>query len=110
MTTVQILLDSVEKVTDFSKRIAKLDYDFDLIDGKLSIDAKSIAGIMSMDLNSPVKLVIHPEEEEAVAECLEALSPYITEAPGSGKEAEKKTEKEAEIESERKAEKEAEKE
>ncbi len=76
MQTVQISLNSIEKVKNFVNTIARFDCDFDLISGRYVIDAKSIMGIFSLDLSKPIDLSIHCEED-STGEILEALQPYI---------------------------------
>ena len=59
MKTVQISLNSIDKVKSFVNDITKFDYDFDLVSGRYVIDAKSIMGIFSLDLSKPIDLNIH---------------------------------------------------
>ena len=47
MKTVQISLNSIDKVKSFVNEITKFDYDFDLVSGRYVIDAKSIMGIFT---------------------------------------------------------------
>ena len=75
MKTVQISLNSIDKVKSFVNDITKFDYDFDLISGRYVIDVKSIMGIFSLDLSKPIDLAIHTETN--LDEILEALKPYI---------------------------------
>ena len=75
MKTVQISLNSIDKVKSFVNDISKFNYDFDLVSGRYVIDAKSIMGIFSLDLSRPIDLSIHAEE--GIDEILEALAPYI---------------------------------
>ncbi|EOS46161.1 HPr family phosphocarrier protein [Lachnospiraceae bacterium JLR.KK009] len=75
MKTVQISLNSIDKVKSFVNAITQFDYDFDLISGRYVIDAKSIMGIFSLDLSKPIDLAIHVESE--VDDILEALKPYL---------------------------------
>lgn len=75
MKTVQISLNSIDKVKSFVNTITRYDYDFDLISGRYVIDAKSIMGIFSLDLSKPIQLNIHMEDEDT--EILEALKPYL---------------------------------
>ena len=75
MKTVQISLNSIDKVKSFVNTISKYDYDFDLIYGRYVIDAKSIMGIFSLDLSKPIDLTIYTDTN--VDEVLEALKPYI---------------------------------
>ena len=76
MTTVQISLNSIEKVKSFVNDIARFDSDFDLVSGRYVIDAKSIMGIFSLDLSKPINLNIHADED---AEIIETLKSYIVE-------------------------------
>lgn len=62
MKTVQISLNSIDKVKSFVNDITKFDYDFDLVSGRYVIDAKSIMGIFSLDLSKPIDLNIHAED------------------------------------------------
>ena len=75
MKTVQISLNSIDKVKSFVNAITQFDYDFDLISARYVIDAKSIMGIFSLDLSKPIDLAIHVESE--VDDILEALKPYL---------------------------------
>lgn len=77
MKTVQIYLNSIDKVKSFVNDISKFDYDFDLVSGRYVVDAKSIMGIFSLDLAKPLDLNIHTEE--GVDEVLESLKLYIIE-------------------------------
>ena len=61
MKTVQISLNSIDKVKSFVNTITKYDNDFDLVSGRYVIDAKSIMGIFSLDLSKPINLNIHAE-------------------------------------------------
>ena len=75
MKTVQISLNSIDKVKSFVNEITKFDYDCDLVSGRYVIDAKSIMGIFSLDLSKPIDLNIHAEDDSDAI--LQALKPYI---------------------------------
>ena len=73
MKTVQISLNSNDKVKSFVNDITKFDCDFDLVSGRYVIDAKSIMGIFSLDLSKPIDLNIHAEDNlDTVMEVLKA--------------------------------------
>lgn len=78
MKTVQISLNSIDKVKSFVNEITKYDYDFDLVSGRYVIDAKSIMGIFSLDLSKPINLNVHAEGS-SLDEVLKVLAPYIIE-------------------------------
>ena len=75
MKTVQISLNSIDKVKSFVNEITKYDYDFGLVSGRYVIDAKSIMGIFSLDLSKPIDLNIHADDN--VEEIMEMLKPYL---------------------------------
>ena len=75
MKTVQISLNSIEKVKSFVNDICKFDNDFDLVSGRYVIDAKSIMGIFSLDLSKAIDLNVHAEDN--IDEILAILTPYI---------------------------------
>ena len=75
MKTVQISLNSIDKVKSFVNDITKFNNDFDLVSGRYVIDAKSIMGIFSLDLSKPIYLNIHAEEN--IDEIINILSPYM---------------------------------
>ena len=77
MKTVQISLNSIDKVKSFVNAITQFEFDFDLISGRYVIDAKSIMGIFSLDLSKAIDLNIH--DDDNIDEILNVLAPYIVE-------------------------------
>jgi phosphotransferase system HPr-like phosphotransfer protein len=77
MKTIQISLNSIDKVKAFVNDITKFDTDFDLVSGRYVIDAKSIMGIFSLDLSKPIDLCIHADEASNIDSIIEALKPYM---------------------------------
>ena len=77
MKTVQISLNSIDKVKSFVNDITKFDYDFDLVSGRYVIDAKSIMGIFSLDLSQDLEL--HIGDGDPIEDVKAALKDYIVE-------------------------------
>ncbi len=75
MTTVQISLNSIDKVKSFVNDISKFNSDFDLVSGRYVIDAKSIMGIFSLDLSKPIDLNIHADGA-ALDNVMQIISKY----------------------------------
>ena len=75
MKTVQISLNSIDKVKSFVDTISQFDYDFDLVSGRYVIDAKSIMGIFSLDLSKPIDLTVHAEGD--AEDVMSTLKDYI---------------------------------
>lgn len=64
MTTTKIQLTNFADVQNFVNTIAKFAFDIDLVSGRYIVDAKSIMGIYSLDLNQPIELRAHTEDAE----------------------------------------------
>ena len=77
MKTVQISLNSIDKVKSFVNDISKFDFDFDLVSGRYVIDAKSIMGIFSLDISKPIDLNVHTDKD--TEDIMAALKPYLAE-------------------------------
>ena len=76
MKTVNISLNSIDKVKSFVNDINRFDCDFDLVSGRYVIDAKSIMGIFSLDLSKPITLNIHADDANVDA-VMDALAGYM---------------------------------
>ncbi len=74
MVTVEIRLTTLEDVRNFVNIVTRYDIDMDLSSGRYVVDAKSIMGIFSLDLLSPIKLTAHSENTEKL---FKELKPYI---------------------------------
>ena len=68
MTTVNIRLTTLEDVRRFVNTVTKYDIEIDLCSGRYVVDAKSIMGIFSLDLLSPIGLIAHTENADALFE------------------------------------------
>lgn len=68
MKEIQIKLSNVQDIREFVNIVILADYEVDLIQGRYVIDAKSIMGIFSLDLLSPINLVAHTENSDALFE------------------------------------------
>ena len=76
MKSINISLNSIDKVKAFNTDITRFDVDFDLVSGRYVIDAKSIMGIFSLDLSKPIQLDIHCDDEATTAQILDILKAY----------------------------------
>lgn len=65
MKKVTISLAAINDVKNFVNIVTKYDFDVDLISGKYVVDAKSIMGIFSLDLASPIDVQIHSDNCDA---------------------------------------------
>lgn len=76
MKTIQVSINSIDKVKSFVNTISKFDFDLDMVSGRYIIDAKSIMGIFSLDLSKPIDLVVHAEGAQ-LEQALAAIQAYI---------------------------------
>ena len=64
MTQSKIKLNATEEVQEFVNAATKCDFDIDLYYNRFLIDAKSILGILSMDLTKVLTVECHGESKE----------------------------------------------
>lgn len=74
---VYISLPSATQVQAFAETLTKLEGDFDLVSGRYILDARSMMGIFSLDLEHPIELKIHQDTPET----LQALQAFTVEGP-----------------------------
>ncbi len=77
MKTVFISLKSIDDVKVFVNEVNQLSCDADLASGRYVVDAKSIMGIFSLDLTSPIKLEIHCQNDKDCEAFLSKISAFI---------------------------------
>jgi hypothetical protein len=71
MSKTEIVLSTIQNVRDFVNLVVLVDFDVDLAQGRYLIDAKSIMGIFSLDLLSPITVIAHTEYPDDFFEKLE---------------------------------------
>ena len=76
MKSVKIRLSTIADVRDFVNIVAQSDVDIDLASGRYLVDGKSIMGIFSLDLLSPITLTAHSDDTD---ELFADLGRFITE-------------------------------
>ena len=74
MKTVKIRLSTIEDVRDFVEVVRQFEGDIDVSSGRYIVDAKSIMGIFSLDLMSPITLTAHAENCDKL---IDSLKKYI---------------------------------
>ena len=77
MTTVNVALNSMDRVRGFNTIISESEYECDLVLGRYVIDAKSVMGIFSLDLSKPLQLVIHNRDEDDISALLGSIEQYL---------------------------------
>ncbi|MDD6827138.1 MAG: HPr family phosphocarrier protein [Oscillospiraceae bacterium] len=63
MYTENIVLSGVDEVKKFVNFVSGYDFKVELVSGKYIVDAKSIMGIFSLDLDKPIKMNAYTDDE-----------------------------------------------
>ena len=74
MKSMKIRLATIADVRDFVNIVAKSDTDIDLASGRYVVDGKSIMGIFSLDLLSPITLTAHTDDTDELFASLERFA------------------------------------
>lgn len=69
-----IKFNSFKDAKNFIEKTVKCPFDVDLISGRYLIDAKSIMGVFSLDLDEKMKIDIHSDDCD---EYLKEISEYL---------------------------------
>ena len=67
MSSINISLNSIDKVKKFVNVITGMDGDYDLVSDRYVVDAKSIMGIFSLDLAKTLRLQVLDDENLSLA-------------------------------------------
>lgn len=73
MQQVNVKFNDVNQVRQFVSVIDKIDQSFNLGEGRRVVDAKSILGVMALDLTRPLRLS-YDSDDEGIRE---KLTPFI---------------------------------
>ena len=75
-TKITVTLNDFSKIKKFSSDVVKFESDIDLVKGRYIIDAKSTIGIFTLDLSSPVDVIIHSDNEDEIKRFNEVMEKY----------------------------------
>ena len=70
MLEKKIQLKAFSDVKEFVKAAEKCEYDVDVFYNRVVVDAKSILGVMSMDLTRPLTVKYHVEDQNCFEQTL----------------------------------------
>ena len=71
MKQKKIRITTIAEIRDFVNIVVGFDGEVDLISGRYVVDAKSIMGIFSLDLLSPIKLTVYSDKPEVLLDKIE---------------------------------------
>ena len=70
MLEKKIQLKAFSDVKEFVKAAEKCEYDVEVFYNRVVVDAKSILGVMSMDLTRPLTVKYHVEDQDCFEQTL----------------------------------------
>lgn len=73
MKSVRILLGTTERVNSFVEIMGQFNCEADVRSGRYVVNAKSILGILSLDLNRPVILEIYDNDCDDLLEKIQSF-------------------------------------
>jgi phosphotransferase system HPr-like phosphotransfer protein len=73
MITEKLLLNNIDGVNRFVHKMTEKDFDVDLVSGKYLVNAKSMMGVLSLDLTQPVTVNAYTDDDAF----LEEIKEYI---------------------------------
>ena len=76
-TKITITLNDFIRIKNFSSEVVKFESDIDLVKGRYIIDAKSTIGIFTLDLSSPVDVIIHSDNEDEIKRFNEVMEAFV---------------------------------
>lgn len=71
MIEQKIVLKTLEDVREFVAGASEKNYDIELLSGKYIVNAKSVMGVLSLDLTVPLTMVANVDEDNALLEQVE---------------------------------------
>lgn len=72
-----IKLNDFSDIKKFTNEVTKFEGDIDLVKGRYVIDAKSTMGIFTLDLSSPVDVVIYSDDEKEIERFNEVMKEFM---------------------------------
>ena len=74
MIEQKVFLETLDDVKSFVAIAASKPYDIELLSGKYIINAKSVMGVLSLDLTHPLTMVANTETDEEILTEIEKYS------------------------------------
>lgn len=76
MNMIKIQFRGLDSVKNFVNILTRFENEFDIVDQRYVIDAKSIMGLFSLDLTHPLDLKIYSEDEAVIKNVIDSLDEF----------------------------------
>ncbi|HHW57459.1 MAG TPA: HPr family phosphocarrier protein [Clostridia bacterium] len=77
MKEIKVKLTTIENVKNFVEKTSKYPFEIDVISGRYLIDAKSIMGLFSLNLENILTVIPHTNDEENLKKLEEDLKNFM---------------------------------
>ncbi|MGB9779631.1 HPr family phosphocarrier protein [Caldanaerobacter sp.] len=76
MKEIKVKLTTIESVKRFVEKTSKYPFEIDVVSGRYVIDAKSIMGLFSLNLEHTLTVVAHTDNQEELKKLEEDLKEF----------------------------------
>jgi phosphocarrier protein HPr len=76
LTKVKVLLKNMDNVEKFVEITNKFNFDIDVIGGKRMVNGKSVLGLLTLDLTSPLSVILNTNKSNEVNEFINLINDF----------------------------------
>ncbi len=76
LTKVKILLKNMDNVEKFIEITNKFNFDIDVISGKRMVNGKSVLGLLTLDLTSPLSVILNANKSNEINEFINLINDF----------------------------------
>ena len=77
MIVKKIFFKTLDDVKKFVSVVSTKTYDIELLSGKYVVNAKSVMGILSLDLTSPITMIANTDNDDSLLKEIEAFTEAV---------------------------------
>jgi phosphocarrier protein HPr len=76
LTKVRILLKNMDNVEKFIEITNKFNFDIDVIYGERIVNGKSVLGLLTLDLTSPLSVILNTNKSNEINEFINLINDF----------------------------------
>ena len=76
LTKVNILLKNMDNVEKFNEITNKFNFNIDVICGKRMVNGKSVLGLLTLDLTSPLSVILNTNKSNEINEFINLINDF----------------------------------
>lgn len=76
LTKVKILLKNMDNVEKFVEITNKFNFDIDVICGKRIVNGKSVLGLLTLDLTSPLSVILNTNKSNEISQFINLINDF----------------------------------